>query len=233
MSPKENFDFLNACLSEVSPVIRKHNGFIDKYIGDAIMALFPQTADDAVQAAIEMQKQVSLYNIYLQQKGDEPITIGIGLHTGSLMLGTVGESQRMETTVIADAVNLASRLEGLTKLYGVDILISEQTLCLLDDAQNYKYRFLGRVKVKGKSQAVGVFEVYDANPQDVIELKMQTRADFEEAVELYVEEKFAQAQQVFQQVLQRNEQDRVTQLYIERCKKAQKYGVSELNIVIS
>jgi two-component system sensor histidine kinase ChiS len=233
MSPKENFDFLNACLSEVSPVIRKHNGFIDKYIGDAIMALFPQTADDAVQAAIEMQKQVSLYNIYLQQKGDEPITIGIGLHTGSLMLGTVGESQRMETTVIADAVNLASRLEGLTKLYGVDILISEQTLCLLDDAQNYKYRFLGRVKVKGKSQAVGVFEVYDANPQDVIELKMQTRAEFEEAVELYVEEKFAQAQQVFQQVLQRNEQDRVTQLYIERCKKAQKYGVSELNIVIS
>jgi two-component system sensor histidine kinase ChiS len=130
-------------------------------------------------------------------------------------------------------VNLASRLEGLTKLYGVDILISEQTLCLLDDAQNYKYRFLGRVKVKGKSQAVGVFEVYDANPQDVIELKMQTRTEFEEAVELYVEEKFAQAQQVFQQVLQRNEQDRVTQLYIERCKKAQKYGVSELNIVIS
>lgn len=233
MSPKENFDFLNACLSEVSPVIRKHNGFIDKYIGDAIMALFPQTADDAVQAAIEMQKQVSLYNIYLQKSGEEPITIGIGLHTGSLMLGTVGESQRMETTVIADAVNLASRLEGLTKLYGVDILISEQTLCLLDDAKNYKYRFLGRVKVKGKTQPVRVFEVYNANLQSMIELKIQTRSEFEEAVELYIEEKFTQAQQVFQQVLQTNQQDGVTQLYIERCKKAQKYGVSELNIVIS
>jgi two-component system sensor histidine kinase ChiS len=119
MSPKENFDFLNAYLSRVSPVIRNHNGFIDKYIGDAVMALFPQTADDAVQAAIEMQKQVSLYNSYRQENGYDPIAIGIGLHSGTLMLGTVGESQRMESTVIADAVNLASRLEGLTKVYGV------------------------------------------------------------------------------------------------------------------
>ncbi|HEY9612259.1 ATP-binding protein [Allocoleopsis sp.] len=233
MSPKENFNFLNAYLSRVSPVIRKYHGFIDKYIGDAVMALFPQSADDAVQAAIEMQKQVSLYNVYRQEKSDEPIAIGIGLHTGSLMLGTVGEPERMEGTVIADAVNLASRLEGLTKIYGVDILVSEQTLYCLDDPQKYSYRFLGRVKVKGKSQPVDVFEVYQANSEQIIHLKRQTRDEFERGVALYVEKNFAEAQKVFQDVLQRNEHDKVTRLYIERCIKALRFGVSELDIVIN
>lgn len=227
MSPKENFDFLNACLSQVSPVIRNHNGFIDKYIGDAIMALFPQTANDAVQAAIDMQKQVSLYNCYLQENGGKSIAIGIGLHTGTLMLGTVGESERMETTVISDAVNLASRLEGLTKIYGVDILISEQTCNRLDNRLKENCRFLGRVTVKGKSQAVDIFEIYDANTQPLIELKNQTRIEFEQGVAFYVEEKFAQAEQVFYQVLQKNEQDKVTQVYIERCQEAQRFGECE------
>ena len=233
MSPKENFNFLNAYLSRVSPVIRKYHGFIDKYIGDAVMALFPQSADDAIQAAIEMQKQVSLYNVYRQEKGDELIAIGIGLHTGSLMLGTVGEPERMEGTVIADAVNLASRLEGLTKIYGVDILVSEQTLYCLDDPQKYSYRFLDRVKVKGKSQPVDVFEVYQANSEPIIHLKRQTRDEFERAVALYVEKNFAEAQKVFQEVLQRNEHDKVTRFYIERCIKALRFGVSELDIVIN
>ena len=233
MSPKQNFDFLNDYLSRVSPVIRNHYGFIDKYIGDAIMALFPRAVDDALQAAIEMQKQVSLYNVYRQENGEQPIAIGIGLHTGSLMLGIVGESERMEGTVIADAVNLTSRLEGLTKVYGADILISEQTLCLLESSEHYNYRFLDRVKVKGKSQPIGVFEVYDGNPELLIELKRQTRVEFEQGVAFYIQENFAQAQQVFQQVLQKNEQDQVTRLYIERCKKARRFGVSELNIGVS
>ncbi|MBE9125550.1 response regulator [Coleofasciculus sp. LEGE 07092] len=232
MSPKDNFDFINAYLSRVSPVIRNHHGFIDKYIGDAVMALFPPTADDAVQAAIDMQKQVSLYNCQRQKNGKEPIAIGIGLHTGSLMLGTVGELQRMDTTVIADAVNLASRLEGLTKIYGVDILISEQTRDRLQNPHQYDYRFLGRVTVKGKSQPIAVFEIFDSNPQALIELKTQTRTEFEEAVELYIQKKFAEAQEVFKQVLQTNQDDRVVRHYIERCEKARRFGVSELDIVI-
>ena len=116
MSPKQNFDFINEYLSQMGPIIRRHNGFIDKYIGDAIMALFPDDADRAVQAAIDMQKQVQLYNVYRQQNHLEPIAIGIGLHSGELMLGTIGEEERMESTVISDAVNLASRIEGLTRV---------------------------------------------------------------------------------------------------------------------
>ncbi len=138
----------------------------------------------------------------------------------------------MEGTVIADAVNLASRLEGLTKIYGVDILISEQTLYSLDNPQKYNYRFLGRVKVKGKSQPVDVFDVFEGASETMIHLKQQTRTDFERGVALYVEKNFVEAQQVFQQILQKNECDRVVQLYIERCKKARRFGVSELDIVI-
>ncbi|MBD0390326.1 MAG: response regulator, partial [Nostoc sp. C3-bin3] len=195
MSPQENFNFINSYLSRVSPVIRAHNGFIDKYIGDGVMALFPESANDAVQGAIEMQKQVSLYNEHRQKQGYAPIAIGIGLHTGSLMLGTIGERERMESTVIADAVNLASRLEGLTKLYGAGILISEQTLSCLDRPEDYKYRFLDRVMVKGKKAAVSVFEIYEPDPVPIIELKKQTSAVFEKGLHLYYQQYFASAQQ--------------------------------------
>ncbi|HBE19047.1 MAG TPA: histidine kinase [Cyanobacteria bacterium UBA11149] len=223
MSPKENFDFINAYLSRVSPAIRHYRGFIDKYIGDAVMALFPETADDAVQAAITMQKQVLLYNQERQNFGEVPIAIGIGLHTGSLMLGTVGESQRMETTVIADAVNLASRLEGLTKVYGVDILISQDTLYRLDNPENYNYRYLDRVTVKGKSQPVAIFEVYDSNPTHLIALKQQTHTEFERGVALYVAKKFEDALSFFEHVWQINPQDRVAELYLKRCQEAGNY----------
>ncbi|NEO15758.1 MULTISPECIES: ATP-binding protein [unclassified Moorena] len=233
MSPQDNFNFINDYLSRVSPVIRNYNGFIDKYIGDAVMALFPEKADHALKAAIEMQKQVYSYNSHRNNSGYEPIASGIGLHKGSLILGTVGESQRMDTTVIADTVNLASRLESLTKIYGAEILISKPTLTDLDNRESYHYRCLGRVKVKGKSQPVEIFEVYDANPEHLIAFKSDTNPRFEEAVAYYVEKKFAQAQRIFEELLESNHQDRVVELYIERCVKAQRFGVSELDIVIT
>ncbi|HLO50412.1 MAG TPA: response regulator, partial [Kamptonema sp.] len=193
MSPQENFRFLNDYLSRVSPVIRNHNGFIDKYIGDAIMALFPESANDAVAAAIAMQKQVNIYNEERKQTGYLPISIGVGLHTGSLMLGTIGSQERMESTVIADAVNLASRLEGLTKLYGAGVLISHKTLCCLDYTENQKFRFLDRVMVKGKKAAVAIFEVFDGDAEEQNRLKTQTQARFEVAVFLYYQQQFDEA----------------------------------------
>ena len=157
MTPQENFNFINSYLSRVNPVIRAHQGFIDKYIGDAIMALFPESADDAVRAAVEMQKQVIIYNQDRQLSNHPPITIGIGLHAGTLMLGTIGEEERMESTVIADAVNLASRLEGLTKVYGAGILVSGSILERLGKREKYMCRFVDRVTVKGKEAAVSVY----------------------------------------------------------------------------
>ena len=157
MSTRDNFNFVNAYFGQMGPVVRKHGGFIDKYIGDAIMALFPNDADSAVQAAIEMFRILPDYNRARQERNRPPINFGVGIHTGHLMLGTVGEQDRMESTVISDAVNLASRLEGLTKHYGVNIIISEVTKNALKN--DYKLRFLDKVEVRGKKQPVGIYEV--------------------------------------------------------------------------
>jgi len=227
MSPQENFNFINSYLSRVSPVIRQYNGFIDKYIGDGIMALFPESATDALQAAIAMQKEVVNYNLFREKQGSIPIAIGIGLHTGNLMLGTIGESERMETTVIADAVNLASRLEGLTKLYGAGILISHKTLCSLDYTQEQHFRFLDRVMLKGKKLAVAVFEVYEGDDPEQKRLKSQTQARFEVAVFLYYQKQFEEAQGIFEEVLQINPHDKAAMLYVKRCQQNQIYGVPE------
>jgi len=235
MSPKENFDFINDYLSRVGPVIRQHNGFIDKYIGDGIMALFPDSGKDAVRAAVAMQKRIALYNQHRQNSGYVPISVGIGLHTGSLMLGTIGEEERMESTVISDAVNLASRLEGLTKLYGSAIIISEQTLANLEDPTQYHYRFLDKVQVEGKKDLVSIYEVFDGDPPSVIELKIQTRSVFERGIVLYNHKRtdkmrkgfkqIDEARQLFKEVLQVNPDDTAAMLYIKRCGKLQKYGM--------
>ncbi|WP_228042668.1 MULTISPECIES: response regulator [unclassified Tychonema] len=227
MTPQENFNFINSYLSRVSPVIRAYQGFIDKYIGDAIMALFPESADDAVRAAVEMQKQVIVYNQHRQLSNYAPIAIGIGLHAGTLMLGTIGEQERMESTVIADAVNLASRLEGLTKVYGSGILVTESILERLGDREQYLYRFVDRVTVKGKKSVVAVFEIYDAETQHSIELKQETAAAFEKGLELYFEQNFTKAQKIFKKICETNPQDKLAAIYCQRSLKNRMYGVPE------
>lgn len=231
MTLQENFKFINGYLGRVSPVIINHGGIIDKYIGDGIMALFPQqSVETALQAAINMQREVSDYNQHRQNSGYQTIAIGIGLHTGRLMLGTIGEPKRIEATAISDAVNLTSRLEGLTKLYGAGVLTSGETLYKIIEQSNpskYSYRFLGRVRVKGRNESVSVFEVYDAEPKAIVQLKNETKAAFEVGILHYNQRKFTEAQQVFQEVLRINPQDRAAKVYVERCENYQEHGVPE------
>ncbi|NEP09187.1 MAG: response regulator [Symploca sp. SIO2C1] len=222
MSPEENFAFINSYLKMVVPAIRNHNGFIDKYIGDAVMAVFHQQAEDALLAAIEMQKQVLRYNCDRVADGKVPIAIGTGIHVGSLMLGTVGEEQRMEETVISDAVNVASRLEGLTKIFGSTVIFSEKILIELEDPTQYKYRFLGKVPVKGRKDAISVFEAFEGEAPEIIELKVKTRIDFELGINFYYDRKFTEGTEMFERVLKKNQADKAAQLYLERCRKFSK-----------
>jgi two-component system sensor histidine kinase ChiS len=227
MTPAENFAFLNSYLGRISPAIRENNGFIDKYIGDAVMALFPRSPSDGVRAAIDMQKELNIYNEEREKNGLFRIAIGIGLHAGTLMLGTIGERERMESTVIADAVNLASRLEGLTKVYGAGILVSGAIIDRLDDPETYNYRFVDRVTAKGKTTAVSVFEVYDTETEKSIVLKQQTAEVFQEALNLYYQKKFVAAQKLFENILEINPDDLVATLYFKRSRKYRMYGVPE------
>lgn len=174
MSPSENFDFINDYLQEMGPIIREHKGFIDKYIGDAIMALFDGHADSAVKASLAMLRGLHASNERRRERGMPSIRIGIGLHTGEVMLGTVGEHGRMESTVISDAVNLASRLEDLTKHYGAPLLISKATHDALHNPDDFHIRYVDRVRVKGKQIPVDIFEIYDADDQAVRAHKRST-----------------------------------------------------------
>ena len=217
ITPEDNFKFINAYLTRMEPVIVAHQGFIDKYIGDAIMALFSGNADDALKAGIAMLHQLAEYNQHRANSGYVPIQIGIGINTGSLMLGTVGGQNRMDTTVISDAVNLASRLEGLTKKYGVSLLISHHTFAQLEDVNQYAFRIIDRVQVKGKSADVSVYEVFDADPPKLREGKLITKTAFEEALLHYNLHSFTYAERLFEEVLRLNPEDRVAQIYLERC----------------
>ena len=225
MTPQENFNFLNSYLSRVSPIIREHNGFIDKYIGDSVMALFPERAEDALQSAIAMQQAVARYNGHRREQGYIPIKIGIGIHTGNLMLGTIGEKRRMEGTVISDAVNLAARLEGLTKKYGASIVVSEDSLADLDQPTHYNYRFLDKVQVKGKRESTSVFEIFDGDGAQLIAMKLNNRSNFEKGLHHYQGREFSEAKSYFEQVLMHNPADKAAWLYLERTAHFLKYGV--------
>ncbi|KOR34555.1 response regulator [Planktothricoides sp. FACHB-1370] len=216
MSPEETFQFINDYLSCMEPAILENNGFIDKYIGDAIMALFSQSADDAVKAGISMLNRLEEYNQNRIQAGKMPIKIGIGINTGDLMLGTVGGKDRMDGTVISDAVNLASRLEGLTKNYRVSLLISNQTFLKLANPNDYAIRLLDRVQVKGKSEMVTVFEVFDADPPEVKTAKLLTQTAFEQAILLYHQQLYREAAELLEDCLSKNPGDRVIEIYLER-----------------
>jgi class 3 adenylate cyclase/DNA-binding NarL/FixJ family response regulator len=217
MTPAENFKFINAYLSRMEPAIVENNGFIDKYIGDAIMALFGSSADDAVQAGIAMLNALNEYNLSRFKPDRPPIKIGIGINTGSLMLGTVGGQSQMAGTVISDAVNLASRLEGLTKNYGVSLLISHETFFKLNNPNLYNIRLIDRLRVKGKLSMVSVFEVFDADPPELKAGKLATQTIFEQALVLYSLKSFTEASERFEFCLHQNPDDRVAKIYWEQC----------------
>lgn len=216
MTPAENFNFINSYLSRMSPIIQRHNGFIDKFIGDAIMALFQRNVIDAVSAGVEMQRYLKEYNEHRHRQGYIPIQIGVGIHSGSLMLGTIGAEERLEGTVISDTVNLASRIESLTKVYGSRIAVSESTIEEVKKDGKFHFRFLDRVKVKGKQRPVSVYEVFDGDEPQYQDLKLKTKESYEKGVKAFYSNSFEDAKQQFENVISIFPDDKATQLYLKR-----------------
>lgn len=222
MEPQQNMDFINAYLSLVSPIIREHHGFIDKFLGDGIMALFPEKAEDAVNAAIAIQNTLHEFNHHSPYP---EIHSGVGIHTGSVMVGIIGESERMQTTVISDAVNLTARIESLTRHYDAHILISTNAMMALTDTMAFQMRCVDNVRVKGHREPVLVYEVFDSDENAA--LKAQTKAMFEQGLELYNQKKFAEASVQFSQVLQANPKDQAAKIYLERTARYMVEGVPQ------
>ena len=220
MEPKEVFEFINSYLEIVGPIIRKYNGFIDKYIGDAIMALFPQKPIDALHVAIAMRKAMYKFNKERIAKGQREIDVGIGINTGNLILGTIGEIERMETTVFADAVNIASRLEGYTKKFKAPIIVGKNTVKSLSPSEREKFsmRYLGNLRVRGKQEATDIYQLL-LEDDEGHELKLKTKIDFENGVKSLIHRRYEEAKENFEKVIQVDPKDSVASVYVEQISK--------------
>ncbi len=219
MTPQENFDFINAYLQRVSPVIRDMNGIIIKFLGDGMMAVFPDGVDSAVWAGISKVKQIELYNMSRQRNGYQPIHVGIGIHFGHMMVGMVGEENRMQGDAFSDNVNLTSRIEGLTKHYGVNIIVSGEVIAELQQIKKetaFSLRFLDRVVVKGRETPIEIYEILDGLPEDEMALKLETKDDFDSGVQAWQEQDFESGRIYFEEVLKKNPHDKTSQFYIQR-----------------
>jgi class 3 adenylate cyclase len=219
MTPQENFNFLNSYLRKMDPFIWNNNGFIDKYIGDSIMALFPQGAESALIAAVQMILYLPIYNNQRRSFGYDPLNIGIGPHSGTVMMGTIGNERFMQGTVISSNVNLASRLEELTKEYNVEIVASSSISFGLRDPTEYHYRFIDKVMVRGMSEPVSVFEVFEGDPEESKQQKRDTQEVFERAVYEFHGKKVHTAYNLFRGIRDGKNRDSCLEVYCKRCEK--------------
>jgi len=221
VGPQETVSMLNEYFTIMVDIIFNYGGILDKYIGDAIMAVFGvpfttgEDADHAVMAAIDMLKALRKFNALRIKNNKMPIHIGIGINTDEIVAGNIGSLKRMDYTVIGDGVNLASRLEGANKYYGTSLLISELTLKNLKGT--YMYREVDRLRVKGKARPVTIYEILDyhdttsfKNLQDVIEI-------YNEGIGLYRKAQWDKSIGLFQKALSLNPDDHLTRMCIERC----------------
>ncbi|MEC4893199.1 MAG: adenylate/guanylate cyclase domain-containing protein [Oscillatoria sp. PMC 1051.18] len=221
LKAEEVVGMLNEYFESMVEAIFKHKGTLDKYIGDAIMAVFgsPLPLEDhawkAVQTALEMRQRLVEFNARRLGTGKEPIKIGIGLNSDSVISGNIGSSKRMEFTAIGDGVNLGSRLEGASKQYGCDIVLSEYTYrpC----TEKIRVRELDRIRVKGKKQPVSIYELVglqndpiDSDTEQIIELYHKGR-------EYYLNRKFALAIAQFATVMEIDSSNKAAKLHLERC----------------
>lgn len=224
MTPQENFNFLNSYLRQMEPILSAHQGIIDKYAGDSILALFVQGADDSVSAAIHMLEKLDEYNAGRARAGYTPIQIGFGLNTGLTMVGTVGGVTRMESTVIGDAVNLAARIEESTKLYQCPLLISQSTLYDLEIPEKYDIRLLDRIRVKGKRQPLSLYEVFDNDAVKLRDGKRMTKAKFESAVAHYHLKEIPRAIELLTECIMSAPKDIPARTYLARCEQYRATG---------
>ena len=209
MTPDENFRFVNDYLAVAGPPIRRHGGFVDRYSGDGILAVFPAGADSALNAARETMTDLRQFNEERKRRGEPAIRIGIGMHRGRLRLGIVGEVQRRQGDIFADAVNVASRIESMTKTFGCAVIVSEAFVAgLSDPGQSLAHRrTLGGVYMKGRGEPVVLHEVFEFDAPDLVAHKHATRAEFERARRHYEAQQYAEAALVLDAILDANKAD--------------------------
>ncbi len=222
MAPQELCRFINQYLTPMTEVIMEHQGTVDKFIGDAIMAFWNAPLDDSAHAgnschaALAMQRKLKELNHFWRQQGMSPIKIGVGIHSGMVRVGNMGSEHRFDYTVMGDAVNLASRLEGITKLYGSNIVVSDATYGMLKEG-DLVFRELDHVRVKGKDEAVTIFELVDEK-RNLDEGSLDELARHTHALNSYYRGDFESALTEFGDLARLRPALPLYRIYAERCR---------------
>ena len=227
MSPTTNFAFINDYFGRVVEYSHSNEGQVNQYLGDGILALFTGSPENAIRAAIEIQRDIADIKQLGGFQMTEPLRTGIGIHSGPLILGMMGTEKRMTPSVISDTVNTASRIEGLTKFFGAQIIVSGPSLSKIEDPHQFDFRFLGKVTVKGKIDSLNIYEILDGLPEAVRAMKVGTRADFEAGLNFYFERKFYEAKACFESVLEVNPDDLAARIYVRNSEEYYGAGVAE------
>jgi len=216
MSINQTFEFVNEVFGLAGAIIQKHNGFVDKYLGDAAMVLF-ERAGDAVRAGIEIYRTLIFDEATRLTNGIDGINIGIGAHTGNVMLGVIGDTEHYASTVISKHVNTASRIEGLTKQVKAGMLISADLLHEIPDSErDFESRYLGMVNPAGSREAIGIFEILDVLPDDKRKRRLKTREVFESAVRNFLTENYQIAAARFKKIMDFDTTDECAKLFYEK-----------------
>lgn len=219
LGPQEIFRFMNNYLGHMAPIIKNHGGFIDKFIGDAIMALFAGDVASAITAGIAIQHELVNFNQELIIQGKQPIEIGIGINSGHLTLGTLGGLNRIETSVLSDAVNLAERIQELTKKYDCRLLISGTAYQKLAKPEHFDLRFIDRTTVRGRDEVIDVWEVYNGDPDELRYAKLAVAKHYNEAIDYFLNQSYQKALLLFQRCLASLPNDRPLLKHIAQCQQ--------------
>jgi len=226
MDPVSLIKLLNRYFTPMTNAVIDNGGMLDKYIGDAVMAFFnapvsiEKHADASCTSALQMIEQLDILNEKLISDGIDPIYIGIGINTAEVVVGNMGSDTRFNYTVIGDGVNLASRVEGLTKNYGVNILITEFTVEKISDT--FIYRKIEPVKVKGKDEAVLLYELLP----DTKKSKM-IKSLYDQALEFYINGDFSNAEKLFTNLVE-NHEDNPSKYFLQNVKNKHPWGVHKM-----
>lgn len=222
-SANETFAWLNAFFTGMNEAIRAHYGFIDKFLGDAMMAVFDRPgshAQDALSAAVMMRQLLAEFNNNrLITQLAQPINIGIGIHSGIAVIGTIGSEHRMDSTVIGDVVNTASRLEELTKVYGCPIIASDAAIAYLTQPDFFYRRWIDCLAPRGKQQENDLYEILGTQTAVVDPAKVRSQPLFTQAIQAWQQQNWSMALTYFQAVAAEDATDSVAALYITRCQE--------------
>lgn len=225
ITPQELMNFLNSYFTRMNDPIHQNHGFIDKFMGDAIMSLFDhpggtpqQKAMDAINAALDLRKALVIYNGHRKNSNYEAINMGIGIHFGPVIMGTVGSEDRMDTTVIGDSVNIASRLESLTPKYKADIIVSAQVLKTIGSGYPVKTRLLDWVRVKGRKTPIEIYEVLSHLPEEEQERRLASQSKIAAGVACRINQQWDDAISFFEAAIAMNPDDSLAHHHLDVCR---------------